>query len=222
MSTAVPGVDTREMIAVHSAFRREFGLAPGLVRGVAPGDVQRAGVVADHLELIGSFLHHHHAGEDKLLWPKLLERVPAELAPTVELMERQHEGVHEVIEEMNAALGRWRTGAAETDRDQLAGALDRLHALLVEHLAAEEQHILPLASRSLTEEEWGELGKDGMAAQEKSKLPMIFGMIMKDADPEVIRGMLAHAPLVPRLMLPFVGPRAYARYARRVYGTAAA
>jgi hypothetical protein len=219
MSTAVPGVDTREMIAVHSAFRREFGLAPGLVRGVAPGDGQRAGVVADHLELIGSFLHHHHAGEDKLLWPKLLERVPAELAPTVELMERQHEGVHEVIEEMNAALGRWRAGAAETDRDQLAGALDRLHALLVEHLAAEEQHILPLASRSLTEEEWGELGKDGMAAQEKNKLPMIFGMIMKDGDPEVIKGMLANAPLVPRLLLPFIGPRAYASYARRVYGS---
>jgi hemerythrin-like domain-containing protein len=219
MSTAAPGVDTREMIAVHSAFRREFGLAPGLVRGVAPGDVQRAGVVSDHLELIGSFLHHHHAGEDKLLWPKLLERVPAELAPTVELMERQHEGVHEVIEEMNAALGRWRTGAVETHRDQLAGALDRLHALLVEHLAAEEQHILPLASRSLTEEEWGELGKDGMAAQEKNKLPMIFGMIMKDGDPEVIKGMLANAPLVPRLLLPFIGPRAYAGYARRVYGS---
>jgi hypothetical protein len=45
-------------------------------------------------------------------------------------------------------------------------------------------------------------------------------MIMKDADPEVIRGMLANAPLVPRLMLPFVG--AYARYARRIHGAAAA
>jgi hemerythrin-like domain-containing protein len=222
MSTAAPGVDTREMIAVHSAFRREFRLAPGLVRAVAPGDVTRAQVVADHVELIGTFLHHHHDGEDRLLWPKLLERVPAELAPTVELMERQHEGVHEVIEEMTAALARWRSDAAETDRDQLADALDRLHTLLMEHLAAEEQHILPLAARSLTPAEWGELGEDGMAAQAKSKLPMIFGMIMKDADPEVIRAMLANAPLVPRLLLPFVGPRAYRRYARRVYGTAAA
>jgi hypothetical protein len=94
-----------------------------------------------------------------------------------------------------------------------------LHAPLVEHLAAEEQHILPLASRSLTAVEWGELGEDGMAAQDKRKLPMIFGMIMKDGDPEVIRGMPANAPLVPRLMLPFVGPRACARYARRVYGS---
>jgi hypothetical protein len=219
MSTAAPGVDTREMIAVHSAFRREFGLAPALVRGVAPGDGTRARVVADHLELMGTFLHHHHDGEDRLLWPKLLERVPAELAPTVQLMERQHEGVHAVIEEMTAALARWRSDAAEADRDQLADALDRLHALLVEHLAAEEQHILPLASRSLTAAEWGELGEDGMAAQPRNKLPTIFGMIMKDGDPEVIRGMLANAPLLPRLMLPFVGPRAYARYARRVYGS---
>jgi hemerythrin-like domain-containing protein len=222
MSSPAPGVDTREMIAVHSAFRREFRLAPGLVRAVAPGDVSRAEVVAEHLELIATFLHHHHDGEDRLLWPKLLERVPAELAPTVALMERQHEGVHEVIEEMTAALARWRDAAAEADRDELADALDRLHALLVEHLGAEEQHILPLASSSLTAAEWGELGEDGMAAQAKSKLPMIFGMIMKDADPEVIRGMLANAPLVPRLMLPFVGPRAYARYARRIHGAAAA
>jgi hypothetical protein len=44
-------------------------------------------------------------------------------------------------------------------------------------------------------------------------------MIMKDGDPEVIRGILAKAPLVPRLLLPVVGPRAYARYARRVYGS---
>jgi hemerythrin-like domain-containing protein len=220
MSSAAPGVDTREMIAVHSAFRREFRLAPALVRAVAPGDVPRAQVVADHLELLGTFLHHHHAGEDRLLWPKLLERVPAELAPTVELMERQHEGVHEVIEETTAALARWRTDAAQADRDELADALDRLHTLLVEHLAAEEQHILPLASRTLTEAEWGELGEDGMASQPKNKLPMIFVMIMKDADPEVIRGMLANAPLAPRLLLPFIGPRAYARYARRVHGVA--
>jgi hemerythrin-like domain-containing protein len=120
MSTAAPGVDTREMIAVHSAFRREFRLAPALVRGVAPGDVTRAEVVADHLELIGTFLHHHHDGEDRLLWPKLLERVPAELTSTVELMERQHEGVHAVIEEMTATLARWRADAGQTDRDQLA------------------------------------------------------------------------------------------------------
>jgi hypothetical protein len=31
--------------------------------------------------------------------------------------------------------------------------------------------------------------------------------------------MLANAPLVPRLLLPFVMPRAHARHARRVHGS---
>ena len=74
--------------------------------------------------------------------------------------------------------------------------------------------------RSLTQAEWDELGQKGMGGIPKSKLPMIFGMIMKDGDPEVIREMLSHAPLVPRLLLPFAGPRAYTRYARRLYGAA--
>ena len=55
-------IDTRDMVVVHTAFRREFGLAPALVRGVAPGDQRRADVVADHLEMLTAMLHHHHAG----------------------------------------------------------------------------------------------------------------------------------------------------------------
>jgi hemerythrin-like domain-containing protein len=212
------GVDTRDMLAIHSCFRREYGLAPELVRSVRPGDVERARVVADHLRLTGDFLHHHHTGEDKLLWPRLRDRVAAEMAPTVELMERQHEGIHAATEQIDAALARWREGAAETDRDQLADALEVLHARLTEHLAAEEQNLLPLAAANLTPGEWAQLGEEGMAGLPKKELPMVFGSIMYDADPATIKGMLAHAPLVPRLMLPFLAPRAYAKYARRVYG----
>src|SRR6478736_8119138 len=83
--------DTRDMITVHRFLRREFRLAPGLVERVAPGDVQRAGVVGRHLDFMSEFLHHHHSAEDAVLWPVLVERVPDELAPLVELMEAQHE-----------------------------------------------------------------------------------------------------------------------------------
>ena len=44
-------------------------------------------------------------------------------------------------------------------------------------------------------------------------------MVMYRADPEVIRGMLSHAPLLPRLVMPLLAPRTYARYARRLHGT---
>jgi iron-sulfur cluster repair protein YtfE (RIC family) len=216
--TATTGIDTREMIAVHTAFRREFDQAPALVRAVPAGNRARTSRVADHVQLALDMLHHHHTGEDRLLWPKLLERVPAELAPTVELMERQHEGVHAELVQATAALERWRAGEGEVDRDELAASLERLTALLIEHLAAEEERILPLAAQSLTQAEWDEIGAEGMAGIPKKHLPMVFGMIMADADPEVIRGMLAHAPLLPRLVLPRVAPAVYGRYRRRLTG----
>ena len=39
-------------------------------------------------------------------------------------------------------------------------------------------------------------------------------------DPEVIAMMLSHAPGPARLLMPFLAPRAFARYSRRVHGTA--
>jgi hypothetical protein len=41
------------------------------------------------------------------------------------------------------------------------------------------------------------------------------------AEPDVVTLMLSTAPLVPRLIMPVLGPRAYASHAKRVYGTTA-
>jgi hemerythrin-like domain-containing protein len=220
-ATAEPGqVDTRDMLVIHTALRREYRLAPALVRGVSPGDTTRAAQLSDHLDYLNNMLHHHHSGEDRLLWPKLLERVPADLAPTVELMEQQHHRIHDTMQAAASAMARWREHAASADRDELAASLERLNAALTEHLAAEEEHILPLASRCLTPAEWGQLGEEGMASVPKNKRALVFGMLMYEGDPQVIAAMLADAPLVPRLILPTLARRAYARYARRVHGTA--
>ena len=213
------GVDTREMIVVHTVFRRELGAAPALVRAVAPGDVGRARVVADHVRLMTDLVHLHHTGEDRILWPRLHERVAQELEPVVELMEGQHAAVADSIEELHDVLPRWRAGADATDRDRLAVVLDRLNELLSEHLAAEEERILPLASRCLTQAEWDLLGEEGLAALPKSRFPLVFGMIMSDGDPEVVRGILAKAPRAARLVLPVAAPPTYRRYARRLYGS---
>ncbi|NJC71928.1 hemerythrin domain-containing protein [Planosporangium thailandense] len=218
-ATTPEQVDTRDMLVIHTALRREYRLAPALVRTVAPRDTTRACDVSEHLEFLNGMLHHHHSGEDRLLWPKLLERVPAEVAPTVELMEQQHHGIHDAMEQVNAAMARWREHATTADRDQLADSLDRLNARLTEHLAAEEEHILPLAARSLTPAEWGQLGEEGMAGVPKNQRALVFGMLMYEGDPQVIAEMLAHAPRLLRFVLPTLARRAYGRYARRVHGT---
>ena len=112
----MPDVDTRDMVTVHTAFRREFAQAAGLIRGVPAGDRERSATVADHLQLVLDMLHHHHTGEDRLLWPKLHERVAAELRPIVDLMESQHEGIHAEMDQVTAVLPRWRAEAGEAER----------------------------------------------------------------------------------------------------------
>lgn len=219
-STAVTTpTDTRVMGLIHTIYRREFRLAGEAIRGVTPGDTARAAVVADHLELVHDNLHHHHTAEDDLLWPKLLERVPEELAPLVHLMEQQHATVEALLEEIADVLPRWRSTADRVDRDALADLHDRLYVHLVEHMDAEEERLLPIASRNVSQEEWEEMGAAARSGTPRSKSLLVLGMIVQDGDPELVSVMLAGAPAPVRWLLPRLGRRAYRRHARAVYGT---
>jgi hemerythrin-like domain-containing protein len=213
--------DIRDMLVVHQAFRNTYDRAPGLVRVVAPGDVKRAKVVADHVRLVERFLHLHHKGEDELLWPKLQERAPAELEPTLRLMEEQHAQIDKLLTETAGLLASWRRDANAGDRDKLAESLTVLGTELTAHLAIEEEKVLPLAERHVTAKEWHQLGDHAINGLPKSKLPIVFGMLARLAEPDVVTLMLSTAPLVPRLIMPVLGPRAYASHAKRVYGTTA-
>ena len=218
---SAPLTDTRVMPVIHTLFRRELRLAGGLLRGVSAGDTTRAAVVADHLDLVGGILHHHHAAEDELLWPLMLERVPDDLAPIVHLMESQHGRVEQLLDEITPLLGQWRRTAGATERDRMAELYDELYAALAEHLDAEEQRLLPIAARSVTQEEWERMGAAARAGTPKDKQFVVLGMIAYDGGPEGIALMLHKAPAPVRWLLPRLGARAYRKYARTVHGTEA-
>ncbi|MEU8287837.1 hemerythrin domain-containing protein [Micromonospora sp. NPDC048905] len=210
--------DVRDMYMAHTVFRREFGLLPQLVRDVRPGDVGRAEVVGAHAEMLCHTLHLHHEGEDLLLWPRLLARGGAEAAAIVPTMEAQHHAIEEAHAAVVALLPGWRrTGHGG---DHLADAFEHLRTALTEHMAMEESEILPLAERHVTAAEWMELGEHGMGKTPKKRLPLAFGLAMYEGDPEVIKAVLAHAPLPARLLMPIIAPRLFAAHAKRVHGTA--
>ncbi|MEU4094812.1 hemerythrin domain-containing protein [Streptomyces sp. NPDC026673] len=219
MTNAHGRADIRDMLVVHEAFRRVYDRMPNLVLSVTPGDTNRAAVVADHIQLIEEFLHLHHKGEDVLLWPKITERAPRYLAPPLALMEEHHAEIDGLIVESSGSLARWRSSAGASDRDELAAVLRALGKKLTEHLAVEEAEILPVVDQYLTAAEWHELGNHAINGLPKKKLPIIFGMLASLAEPEVVTLMLSTAPLVPRLVMPIVGPRAFAAHARKVYGS---
>ena len=208
-------IDTSEMNVVHVVFRREFRALPELVRAVPAGDTARADVVRRHAEFMLWMLTHHHQAEDAALWPALAGRVPTDL---VELMEQQHRRAHGTIEAIGPTLSRWRA-AGVADRDELAVLLGRLHAVLIEHLDAEEQRMLPVAAATLTPEQWEHfraVGRSGSIA----RVPLIVGMLRYEADPERFRAMMADIPAPMRGTLLWLAGRSFRRFALRVYGTA--
>ena len=215
-----PLTDTSEMPAVHSFFRRELRLAGDLVRAVRDGDTARAKVVDDHLDLLGRALHAHHTGEDELLWPLLLQRVPDELAPVVRLMESQHHGIEAALHEVDALRPRWRAGAAAVDRDALAAQLDVLHGHLVEHMDAEEEHLLPIAAGAVSPAEWSALGDHARAHGRREEQMLVLGMIGHQADPVVFSRMIGSAPPPVRWVLTRLSRRAFRRHSLAVHGTA--
>jgi iron-sulfur cluster repair protein YtfE (RIC family) len=209
--------DTHDMVVVHRAFRREFRLAPALVRAVPAGDTARAAVVAAHLRLCLEGLHLHHGGEDELLWPLLLERSAPD-AELVHRMEAQHARAHELSDRLAPALDRWEAEARPAVSEEVATTFEALHAVLLEHLDAEERDLLPLAARHVSQEEWGRLGEHGAAEMSKAQLPVFLGMVLEEATPEERTGMLAVLPAPVRFLVRTVFARRYRRYVRRVRG----
>jgi hemerythrin-like domain-containing protein len=204
--------DTRDMYAIHTLFRREFGLMPALVRGVRPGDEQRVAIVVDHVRMLTMLLHNHHHDEDESLWPRLLQRVPEEARPVVDQMQTQHAALAAGVAEIQAELRAWRASAASVRGEALAGALDRMMPILVEHTASEEERAMPLIDRHITPTEWADMLARAVANLPPGEIPVLVGMLMYESGLEA-------APPPLRSAMAEVAPRAYAAYCQRLYGT---
>ena len=210
--------DVHEMVVVHRAFRREFGAAAEYIRRTPDGDTRRAKIVASHLRLCMAGLEMHHTGEDIVLWPLLLERA-APSTGLVETMQAQHHVIDARAEEITPALAGWETAPTTAAGEHLAMLFEPFTAALLEHLDLEEREILPLASRHVTAGEWNQMGAHGKDAMTPSQLPIMFGLVLQDADAGERANMLGNLPLPIRLALKSVGAWQFKRYVQRLRAT---
>jgi hemerythrin-like domain-containing protein len=171
----------QQMVVIHRVFRREFGLLPALIRGVAADDLDRAKVVADHAAWLLRFVHVHHSGEDELLWPVLLERVEVE-AELIRRMEEQHLHVAALVPRAEAQLPLWAAEPSADRGEQLGATFEEMALALDEHLGEEESQILPLVETHLSVEEWGRLGQHANASMAPPELMASLAAILEEAD----------------------------------------
>jgi len=211
MTTAAERVDTHEMVIVHRVFRREFRLLPVMVRLVPAGDRDRATVVAGHAADMTSTLHHHHTGEDLLLWPKLLARARPR-AELVQRMQAQHERVAVLLDRVDVLTAEWRQSADPKTRDELANALAQTSAALDEHLSDEENEILPLIAEHITVPEWDALTAYGKKALPKNSKAFVYlGLILEETTAAERAAFLRRMPVALRGAWRLVGHGIYRR-----------
>jgi hemerythrin-like domain-containing protein len=211
MSEAQP-IDVRDMAIIHRTFRKAYDEAARLVRAASAPSPARVTFLADHIDFAIAALHIHHEGEDELLYPKLIERVP-EQAPMTEQVDHEHQTIKTALDAASAACATWRQRPSSETGEALAAALDQLNSVVQPHLDDEEQKIVPLAAVTLTQQEWDAVGKHGVAQIPRNKRGIAFGMILEPLG-EADRAYMLHTlPAPVRMLYPLLIERPWNKYA---------
>jgi hemerythrin-like domain-containing protein len=211
MSTAQP-INVRAMAIIHRMFGQAYDESARLVRAAPAPPPGRVTFLADHIDFVVAALQIHHHGEDELLYPILIERVPDQAAMTEEV-ERQHEVIKAAQDNALAACAAWRQRPTAETGEALAAALDNLNAEAQPHLDDEEQKVVPLAAVTLTQQEWDAMGKHAVAAIPRDKRGIAFGMILDPLDDADRAEMMRSLPAPVRMLSPFLIQRPWKKYA---------
>jgi hypothetical protein len=190
----------------HAGMRQEFGLL-ATVASRSPGP-EAARLVEDQIAMVLETLHHHHTGEDEMVWPILRERAPEAVAE-LDMLEAEHVRVDPLITNCGD------TTLPLADR---ACLLAELHDLINAHLDHEERVAIPLIWRHVTVAEWEALGERATRETPRRRLPLVFGWLASAATPELREAALANVAPVPRTLFRLFWWPSYKRRARRMYG----
>jgi hypothetical protein len=205
-------IDVRDMAIVHRTFRKASEEAARLVRAAPVPSPARVTFLADHIDFGIMMLHVHHEGEDELLYPKLIERVPDQ-APMTEQVDHEHQTIKTALDATSAACAAWRQRPSTETGEALAASLDHLDEVVQPHLDDEEQKIVPLAAVTLTQQEWDAMAKHGVAAMPRNMRGVAFGMMLEPLNQADRAYMMKHLPAPVRLLYPLLIDRPYKKYA---------
>jgi hemerythrin-like domain-containing protein len=191
--------DTRMMGIVHSALRRDLVRARLVLEGPAPLTGERRTALADHVQWLMDFLHHHHSNEDDGLFPLVLEKNPA-AGELLGVMDADHHRIAPRILELDVAARSYRSSATGSDAALLA-AVKGLLADMCPHLEREEREMMPVVSETITNGEWRAWEDAFTKVKSMKQLADEGHWLLDNLDP-VHRDFVVHlVPAVPRFIL---------------------
>ncbi|MET0132503.1 MAG: nitroreductase/quinone reductase family protein [Kibdelosporangium sp.] len=124
--------DIPTLVQIHDSLRREMAI---IRKEAATGTTLGAQLRVNCLTVCRG-LTFHHTKEDQGLFPYLAAQHP-DLAPTLERLDEEHQQIAVLVDALQQAL-------AGDDADQVRAEVERLTEQLENHLAYEEEQLLPL------------------------------------------------------------------------------
>jgi hemerythrin-like domain-containing protein len=201
--------DTRDMLGVHRALEGALATASGAAAAASDGDTERSAQIGSFLDEVFWIVHIHHDGEDELLYPLLVERAP-EHGELFQKMADQHDRIGEQVNRAEAASKVYSASARAGDAAELVEALEELNAGLGEHLAIEEEEVLPIAARKITPPEWGALAAHAISSYRGTRLWLPLGLVIEAMPPDIGGSLMEHMPPPITDMWTGGGSQAYA------------
>lgn len=201
--------DTRTMNIVHNALRRDLTRAQRALASTPPPNDERRTALADHLDWMMHFLHVHHDGEDRGLWP-MVRRLNPDAGPLLDRMDADHRLVAPEITGVTAAVAAYRSNAVS--REELSQSLGRLTEVLIPHLQLEENEAMPVVARTLSQtqlDEWEE--RFYLAPKSKQELGLEAHWLIDGADRQDYDIMAHKVGPFTRFMLLHAFARPYRR-----------
>jgi steroid delta-isomerase-like uncharacterized protein len=189
----MPLTDTRDMACIHNVFRRALTDAPGQLSCVMDGDMPRAERLGTYLGEVLWLLHAHHSGEDELMYPLLVERVP-ESRDLFTRMDAQHVAVAASVEYARQAAEAFAKSGSTGDAQALADACQSVLDEAAGHLTEEEADVVPIAARTMTPAEWGALPGHVLSQYPGTRLWLLLGLIFEEMPDDLRDHTLEHVP----------------------------
>ncbi|WOP19971.1 hemerythrin domain-containing protein [Raineyella sp. LH-20] len=204
------------MTIAHSAMRRTLVRARLVL--ATPGTLtqQRRRAVAFELQWLVEFILHHHAGEDREIYPNLPADDPL-ARDLIRRMGEEHEVIHPPMDVLTDVAGRFADGRASAS--EVLAAITALEAPLLSHLAREEREAMPLVSRSVTHARWHEMERRAWVDDLSPAQRAAYGLWLVDSQtPDDAAIIMANVSKVQELALKAIFGGSYRRRRRRAWG----
>lgn len=208
--------DTTTYYLVHRALQRNARRLAGATASHDRQDPRRTRALVRWCTGFVAELHCHHTIEDEVMFPALVERIPA-AAEQIARTDADHAEMDRIMTALEAGLEQLRLGGS-------AGPLHRaatdLADLLDDHLAFEDAEVIPLFERHFTGAEYQRLDDQAMEVLGVSKQALFtVPFIISEATPTEHAHLWATAPL-PFKAIHLACRRRFHRLTERALGPA--